>query len=297
MNKTNLIKTTHLGEAKAALAALKPQLPWPKLAEQLDVGDLALPNIDHATSSLPELEYPQALLETMGTYVFGLLPDHWKTAFFARRQRFRRNTQLARLYPICRHCGPNDWDDLDGIAAGALLMAIRPMPGPLRAGLLRRSLTHSWGAYLGCHGMVMTDEQERLLNMVGTDPRLSAALWESHPELAAPLMTLALGRCDLWSASMALNHPQAAQWLGQVVTQAATNEVAAMTALVLQPSVPAALKDVWVDRLRRGQPRCAYQAARWTHVTWPPSLWENLRDQLRSTAVSDRGWAWFHWQR
>jgi hypothetical protein len=94
---------------------------------------------------------------------------------------------------------------------------------------------------------------------------------------------------------MILNHARAGQWLQHVLAHAATNEVAAATALTLQPSASSEIQAGWIARLR--QPQLAYLTVRWTHHTWPPSRWQQLREQLRVIALGDRGSSWFHFHR
>jgi hypothetical protein len=209
--------------------------------------------------------------------------------------RLRRNAQLLRLHPLCQHAGPAEFACADGVVAGALLLCLRPMPGLVRNALMKRALTHSWGAFLAAHGMVVRGEEAALLSGIAEDSRLAAALWRANPDLAEPLLNAAPGRCDLWSGTMLLDHAQAGAWLRYVLAQAANNEVAALTALTLQPSASPAIQAEWICRLR--QPHLAYLAARWTKYTSPPSQWQRLRDQLRATALSDRGSSWYHWLR
>jgi hypothetical protein len=94
---------------------------------------------------------------------------------------------------------------------------------------------------------------------------------------------------------MLLNHVQADLWLQRVVARAATNEIAAATALTLQPSASPEIQAGWIARLR--QPQLAYLTVRWTRHTWPPSRWQQLRDQFRVIGLGDRGSSWFHFHR
>jgi len=161
----------------------------------------------------------------------------------------------------------------------------------------RAQTPDAWGAFLAAQGMLIQGEEQPLLDCIANDPRLTAALWQENADLAAPLVSVAMSRSDLWSATMALNQPQAGPWLGRVLTQATTSEVAAVTALTLQPKAIPEMRNAWVSRLQNGQPACACLAARWTRFTWPAGNWQRLRDQLRATATSDHGSAWFHWYR
>jgi len=144
---------------------------------------------------------------------------------------------------------------------------------------------------------MLSGEQNRRIKSIAPDPRLGAALWLNNPGLAEPLMAVATERSDLWSSSIVLNQPRAAQWLGRVLSQAANNEVAAAAALTLQPSADDQLNHLWIRRLCTGQPRSAYLAARWTRFTWPLTAWQNLRNQLRESVTGDLGPFSFHWHR
>ena len=284
-----------LDQARVALAKLLPHLPQPQSSEQLDEGGVSIPKINCDSIALPVLEFPQTLLANVGPLVGKFVPEAWKPAYFAYKNRLRRNAQLMRLHPLCQHSGPTQFSDADAAVAGALLLCLRPMPGLVRDALLQRALTQPWGAFLAANGLVFPDEQPALLQCVAQDPRLAAALSRTNPELAGPLLEAALVRSDVWSASMILNHARAAKWLQHVVAHAATNEVAGATALTLQPSASPEIQAVWIARLR--QPQLAYVTVRWAHYTWPPSRWQHLRQQLRVVALGDRGSSWFHFHR
>jgi hypothetical protein len=213
---------------------------------------------------------------------------------------------LIRLHPLCQESDNGFEADLgyvpegldestDGIVAGALMLAVKPLPGPLRTKLLAMSKRHWFGSFLVLHGMVFAGEAESLLAGVACDPRLAAALWRENQDLAEPLVPVAMAKNDLWSATLALHQPLASERLGRVNIFGETDPLAAVTALVLQPTAPQ--KTLWMQRLKQGHPRLAYLAVRWARLTWPEPGWENLRDELRANAVSDRGLAWYGWYR
>jgi len=295
MNMHHLDKMADLDQARLAMAKLLPNLPQPRPIEQLDERGISLPKIGSDSTALPILEYPRSLLGSLGPLTDNLVPDSWKPAYCAHKLRLRRNAQLVRLYPLCQHAGPSEFGSADGVVAGALLLCLRPMPGLVRNALMKRALTQAWGAFLAAHGIVVRGEEAALLRCIEEDSRLAAALWRANPDLAEPLLEIAQGRSDLWSGTMLLELAQAGPWLRHVMAQAANNEVAALTALTLQPSASPAIQADWICRLR--QPHLAYLAGRWTQHTWPPSRWQHLRDQLRATALSDRGSSWYHWLR
>jgi hypothetical protein len=295
MNMHHLDKMADLDQARLAIAKLLPNLPQPQPIERLDERGISLPKIGCDSTALPILEYPRSQLGSIGPLTDNLVPDTWKPAYFAHKLRLRRNAQLVRLYALCQHAGPAEFDSADGVVAGALLLCLRPMPGLVRNALMKRALTQAWGALLAAHGMIVRGEESALLCCIEEDSRLAAALWRANPDLAKPLLNAAQGRCDLWSGTMLLDHAQAGPWLRHVMAEAANNEVAALTALTLQPSASPAIQAEWICRLR--QPHLAYLAGRWTQHTWPPSRWQHLRDQLRATALSDRGSSWYHWLR
>jgi hypothetical protein len=297
MNSYNLNKLADLDEARAALEKLRPHLPLPRLSEQMSAEGLALPKVVEGSAALPVQDQPLALISGLGPLDTGSIPQAWKGAYHASQLRVRRRAQLARLLPGWQLCNPRQLADVDGVVAGLLLLASRPLPGTMRCRLMQRADTHWWGSFFAAHGLVCRGEEEALLAGVAHDPRLAWALSRARPELAAPLIEPALARSDLWSAGLALAHPLAAQWLGRAVAPGSAFALAALTALTLQPSSPGDLKQSWLDRLRAGDPRLACLAARWTRHTWPSTAWHNLRDQLRATAISDRGLGWFHWYR
>jgi len=298
MIKINLANTVNLSEARACLARVLPHLPLPQIAEHMDGGGIALPKIGPVSTALPLLEQPTTLLARVGPLGERILPELWKPAYYMHKQRLRRNTQLVRVHALGAQANPADLQSVDGVVAGVLLMTLRPNPGPLRHALLERALAgHAWGAFFAAHGTIIADEPIRLLNEIGTDPRLAAAFYLGHRELGAPLVNVARGRSDVWSAVIVLPDVAGEQWLGRVVTQAVSSQIAAVTALTLQPSASDELKKAWIDLLRTGPPRFAYWAVRWTRFTWPLSQWLELRDRLRETAVKDRGAAWYHWHR
>jgi hypothetical protein len=191
---------------------------------------------------------------------------------------------------------PDELDDtVDGIVAGVLMLAVKPLPGPLRTKLLAMSQRHWFGSFLALRGMMFAGEAEPMLSGVACDPRLAAALWHDNKDLAEPLAPVAMAKNDLWSATIALSQPLASEWLGRVNIFAETDPLAAVTALVLQPTAPQ--KTLWIQRLKQGHPRLAYLATRWARFTWPEPGWESLRDELHANAVTDRGLARYGWYR
>jgi hypothetical protein len=161
---------------------------------------------------------------------------------------------------------------------------------------MERALTSpAWGAFFAANGIVFANEQDRLINDLATDARLAAAFYLTNPDLGEPLVQLSRSRTDLWSALIALNHDSAGKWLGRVVSHAARSDIAAATALTLQPSAMPEMKETWIARLRQGQPGLACAVTQWTRHTWPTSEWQTLRDRLRAAAVADRGSSWYHW--
>jgi hypothetical protein len=185
---------------------------------------------------------------------------------------------------------------VDGIVAGVILLSIRPMPGPLRTKLISLTKKHWFGSFLALQGVVFESEVTPMLAGVGCDLRLAAAVWKLNPDLAEPLVAVAMRRNDLWSATIALHDPLAEQWLGRVTIFAERNTIAATTALVLQPGAPAEQKTRWTRRLKQGHPRLSYLAVRWARHTWPCG-WETLRDELREHGCNDHGQIFFHWFR
>jgi len=297
MDNLRLDKLADLNQARLALAKLLPHLPQARLTEQLDAHNVSLPAWDNDSKALPGLEFPRALLAKVGPLVRRQVPDSWKPAFFAHKHRLRRSAQWQRFHETCVHCGLSRFEHLDPVVAGALLLHVRPLPGSLRTGLMKRTVTDLWGSFFAAHGLIIQGEEKALLNRIAEDPRLTSALWRMNPDLADPLVAVALGRTDIWSATMVLNHALAAQWIGRVVSQAATNELSAVTALTLQPAATVELKNAWIERLLKGQPSLACQAVRWTRFTWPTANWQSLRNQLRATAVGDCASSWFHFHR
>jgi hypothetical protein len=85
---------------------------------------------------------------------------------------------------------------------------------------------------VAAHGAIFRGEEIDLLDGIADDPRLSTALWRTNPDLAEPLVTVALRRTDLWRGTMVLIRAMADLWLGRVLKQAAATEVAAV-AMVL----------------------------------------------------------------
>jgi hypothetical protein len=185
-------------------------------------------------------------------------------------------------------------DQVDGIVAGVILLSLRPLPGPLRTQLVSLSKKHWFGSFLAQHGVVFEHEATAMLAGVACDPRLAAAVWKTNPDLADPLVSVAMRRNDLWSATVAIHNPLAEQWLGRVCVFAERNSIAAVTALVLQPS--SSEKAVWIQRLKQSHPRLSYLAVRLARHTWPTG-WETLRDELRDHCMADRGQIYYHWYR
>ena len=297
----------NLAEAHAAMERLLPHLPWPRLSEFMSICGVALPRIGN-DENLPMIEQPEALIGNIGQFIFRKLPKQWLPAYFHHQHRLRRNAQLVRLLPLClaaelsgdvedHHYAPDELDnDADGIVAGVILLALRPMPGPLRAKLTALTQKHWFGSFLALHGVVFADEATPMLAGVACDPRLAAALWRENHDLAEPLAAATMRRNDLWSATIALNQPLAGEWIGRVGIFGANNSIAAATALVLQPMAPAGQKAKWIQRLKQCHPRLSYLATRWARHTWP-SGWEALRDELRENCVRDRGQIFYHWYR
>ena len=298
-----LYERPNLDEALASLARLLPYLPAPRLAEFMDCCGIKLPAITKGNANLPVFDRPSALVSNLGTFP-GNLPKHWLAAWYHNRNRLSRNAQWMRWYEDISEAQihdndlfvPLDMDDLDGVVAGLLLLVCRPMPSPVREKLISRIKTHWWGAYWAAHGVVFGGEAEGTLNGIANDPRLAANLWMTNPDLASPLLPLAMERNDIWSSIIALQQPLADLWLGRVCIQGQWHALPAMTALVLQPKASPSLKYKWINRLQTGHPRLAYLAVRWARFTWK-SNWENLRDQLHDTSCSDKGLTWFHFQR
>ena len=298
MNRLLLKKTANLDEARIALAKLQPHLPMPRIAEQMDTASISVPKIGGDSTAFPRLEHPLALVANLGPYIGRHMPEAWKPALAAHQLHQRRKTQWLRSNARSLYAAPSEFRQTDGVVAGLLLLSLRPEPGDLRSVLMERAATpKGWGAYLAAQGAVIQGEEKYLLESIANDPRLTAALWQINANLATPLVPVAMDRCDLWSATIALNQAQAGPWLGRVVSQAATSEAAAMTALTLQPTAISEMKDAWINRLQCGNPSCACMAVRWTRFTWPTANWQALRDQLRATGISDRGSSWFHWHR
>jgi hypothetical protein len=296
-------KAANLGEAQFCLGRLLPHLPWPCMEEWMDPCGLDLSRIGLPSSTPPFIEHPTALIGTCGDELGHKLPGHWKLAHDHHRQRQQRNAELIRLLPTCRNADNNEGyvpEELDGatdgLVAGVLHFAINPVPGPMRAMLSRLARTHWWGAFAALHSSVFADEIQALLKSVANDPRLSASVARARPDLSAPLIESAMGRTDIWSASLALTHPLSAEWVFKVRVSAAHNPLAAVTALALQPAASRTEHAVWIQRLRQGPPRLAYLAVRHAQHTWPARAWETLRDTLRDSAMSDAQ-ARFHWLR
>lgn len=298
--KTNSIKMTNLAEAQASLNKLLPFLPWPKLTEKMNCCGI-LPDVGGDSIGLPIQEQPEALMTRIQPFVLRKLPEHWKVAYYFHKQRLRRNAQLLRLHPACLSASdyvPRDLDETtDGVVAGMLLLSLRPLPGRLRTALLNHCSKHWWGMYFAALGTVYENESTQLLAGVANDPRLAAGLYRENPDLAARLVSLAFRQNDIWSATISLKQPNAAEWLDRVGTIGLANSNAAVTAIALQPSAPHDFKATWIDRLRNGNPRLAYLAVRWAQHTWPADEWRQLRDGLASTGCRDRGQYWSLWHR
>lgn len=295
----------NLPEAKESLSKLLPHLPWPRLTEKMNACGVPLPSIGD-DNNLVVLEQPEVLLQDLGP--FAKCPKLWMQAYHHHKQRRIRNAQLMRLHPECLKSDlvedameqgyvPEDVDEADGVVAGVLALAIKPVPSELRQALLSRAQTDWWGAFFALHGTLYDNEAEALLNRVAIEPRLSASLWHRNHELSEPLGELAMMRSDLWSATVALNHPLASQWLCRVCDAGRGNPLAAVTGIALQPSTSKDQLQAWVEKLQNDHPKLAYLGARWAKHTWPEPEWKRLCDQLRQTAISDRGQGWFHWYR
>ena len=293
----NLIKMANLAEARTAWKMLQPHLPTAQIIEQITCGEIAFPKIGPDPAALPMMEHPHSVMSQLNSLTVQRLPEHWKPAYLAHKLRMRRTAQLRRLHSTCWLSNPSELADVDGVTTGLLLLCLRPLPGTLRRALMDRALTHEWGAYFAARGIVLSDEEGPLLRRISENPRLSASLWRANPELAEPLVERALNRFDLWSAVPALQDAKADHWLVQLLSRATTNQVAAVTALTIQPSMQSDFKAACILRLLKGHSRNAYLAVRWARHTWPVNEWRNLRDQLRATAIGDRGSAWFHWYR
>jgi hypothetical protein len=299
------IPISNLPEAKESLAKLLPHLPWPRLIERMNPCGIAMPVIG-MDKNLVVLEQPEALLQKLGP--FADCPKAWLQAYRFHKQRRIRNAQLMRLHPECAKADfaedameqgyvPDDVDEADGLVAGVLLLAIKPVPSELRNILLSRAQTDWWGAFFALQGTIYNNESDLLLNCVAMEPRLSAALWHHNHELAGPLGETAMMRSDIWSATVALRHPLASQWLCRVCTAGRVNPLAAVTGIALQPHTTTDQRQAWVEKLQSDHPLLAYLAVRWAKHTWDEAEWKNLRDQLRQNAVGDKGQAWFHWHR
>ena len=289
------------------MAKLQAHLPWPRLSEYMSPCGAALPIICD-DENLVFLEQPETLVSGLGPFVYKRLPKQWLAAYHHHRKRLARNAQLIRVLPACLagelagHVEGHEYvpdelgDDTDGIVAGVILLALRPMPGPLRARLISMVKKHWFGSFLALNGVVFENEVMAMLGGVACDPRLAAGIWKLNQDLAGPLSSIAMMKNDLWSATVALHDPLAEQWLGRVTIFAERNSIAAVTALVLQPGAPVQQKALWAQRLKQCHPRLAYLAVRWARHTWP-SGWEALRDELRENCVRDRGQVFFHWHR
>ena len=289
-----------------AMIALLPHLPWPRLSEQMDSGGIPLPQIV-GDENLAVLEHPETLLGNIGPCLGRPMPQPWVPAFYHRQQRLRRNALWLRLHAECNLLeqafvsGEERQLDIDatleGIVAGLLLLAVKPRSGELRSGLVQSAISNGWGAFFAAHGTVLAHEQKLLLRSIALEPRLTAALWKTNPDLAAPLVPLAMTKNDLWSATIALNQPSAAPWLANLYRVAQHDPLAAVTALVLQPSASTGKKAMWIATLKEAHPHMAYLAVRWARFTCAAAGWEQLRDELRVKAAGDRGRTWFHWHR
>ena len=290
----------NLAEARASITKLMPYLPWPRLAEKMNYCEL-LPNVGGNVIGLPIVEQPESLMLHLGPFVHRKLPTHWKLPFYFHQRRRFRNAQVQRLFPLCQNADgtvPSDLDaTTDGIVAGMLLLALRPLPSPLRTALLQHAGKSWLGMYFASLGTVYETEVIKLLGGVANDPRLTAALYRENADLAEPLIKLAHRQNDIWSSSIALFQTDAESWLDRVATIGLCNGRAAVTALTLLPSAPEEFKAMWIARIQSANPRLAYQAVRWTQSTWPADDWRHLRDTLKKFAVQDHATNWFHWFR
>ncbi len=290
----------NLTEARASIAKLMLHLPWIRLTEKMNYCEL-LPDIGGEVVGLPILEQPESLMRNLGPFVHRKLPQHWKLPFYFHQRRRFRNAQVQRLYPLCQDADgtvPSDLDEKsDAVVAGMLLLALRPLPSPLRTALLEHA-GKSWvGMYFASLGTVYEHETKKLLSGVANDARLTASLYRENSDLAEPLVNLALRQNDIWSATIAISQPEAEQWLERVGTMDLFNANAAVTALTLMPSAREEFKAEWIARIQAANPRLAYQAVRWTKSTWSSDDWRRLRDTLKKFAVQDHANNWFHWFR
>jgi hypothetical protein len=297
-------QSTNLADARRAMSALAPHLPEPRLSEWMRACGVTLPRYDvlGAPNEVPLMHWPVALLEGLGPYTLRSLPKHWFPAHQQLTQQQNRGVQFLRLHSACLQVETGDEaiPDLvrcDGVVAGLLMLVVRPRSGALRARLLRAAVTHPFGACLAAHGKLIEDERAAVLDRVAKDSRVASALYRHDPEAARSLPERLHASHDLWSATLALNHAKAQCWLQRVVSKAAEDPVAAVTALTLQPQVNQKLQQRWLAGVLNSQPGLAYQAARWTKRTWGSERWLDLRDQLRARATSDLGCAFFHWYR
>jgi len=291
---------TNLSEARTAITKLMPHLPWPRLTEKMNYCEL-LPDIGGDVTGLPILEQPESLMSQLGPFVYRKLPPPWKLPFYFHQRRRFRNAQVQRLFSVCENADgtvPSGLDEkTDAIVAGMLLLALRPLPSPLRSALLEHA-SKSWlGMYFAALGTVYAPETTKLLAGVACDPRLTASLFRENSDLAEPLIKLALRQNDIWSSSIALFQSEAEQWLERINTIGLCNANAAVTALTLFPSALEEFKAEWLTRIQSANPRLAYQTVRWTQATWPADDWRRLRDILKNVVVQDRAQNWFHWYR
>ena len=291
----SIFQNADLAQAQLAITRLLPHLPWPRRQEMLS----DLREVPSKRPALPIRDYPEALISAFNPVAIAALPKHWLAAYYGYRQTIRRSAQFRRLQRTIQHRPHADFamlDKVDAVVAGAILLSARPMPGPLRTQLLRRSCTDWRGAWLTAQGIVFESEVSGLLSSIANEPRLAASLWQENQDLAQPLGAVATMRSDVWSAVVALQQPDSEQWLNQVCMLANHEALAAVTALVLQPDAPTKSKARWIARLKLGHFRLAYLAVRYARFPWSDN-WEILRDELMPTALSDRGQIWFHWHR
>jgi len=295
----------NLSEARRAIKALLPHLPVPRVADWIASTSPSLSAYDcpAPAGGLPILEFPTALLSELRLYDASSLPLHWRPVHNHLLLRRAREKQYQGLHTPCvlaesrSYSIPIGLDHCDPTVAGLLLSAVCPHPGEMRDNLFRAVVRKPIGAYIAARGMLLEEEHRLVLAAIAQDSQLAAALYHRDRLAADDLPKRLFPAHDFWAATVLLNDSNAGAWLAKVVASAGSDPVAAVTALVLQPSANESLQSQWIELIQASESRFAYEAARWAQHTWDQDHIGTLHDTLRGKATADLGRFYCLWHR
>lgn len=167
----------------------------------------------------------------------------------------------------------------------------------LREFLISWAVTDSLGAYFLAEAHHLAEERPMIVAALERDPRL--LYWLSHmPAFTAHSLDLCSRDWNLW-AGLALAHQKPNEvepWLEKLVLRASDDSDAASAALVLQPRVHPNQRANWVAAIKSGHAiQQAFDCLWWSRISWDPSDFRHLVQELRPTATADRAKFWFNW--